>query len=258
MFVLFFELFLFAPKFINVILKSILLVDFIQDSPTWVSQKIICDFMHFWIRVKKLGLFEHFKELDFINLSFGFFLHFIQLFEVNNVIIKDFFLLTNFHQSPSLIVFTHFNARLPFSVDIYRFSFKKRNDFLLNFFLLRKFLLSLDRTIKLFFFALLFLKFTFVLFDLAWKLPVGFSSESVVVKLFTLSSAVLFPIRMLSLLLSRFETLRHFILRLFGGSIVIICHSIYWLMNGPYFTFFLQSNWIFNHIFNFYYKRVFK
>lgn len=212
MFVLFFELFLFVPKFINIILESILFIDFLENPPSWISKEIIGDFVHFGIRVKELCLFEHFKKLSFINLSFGFLLHFVEFFKINDIIIKDFFLFTNFHQSPSLIIFTHFNTRLPFRVDIDRFSFKKRNNFLFDFFLLRKFLLSLKCSIDLFLFALLFLNFTFVLFDLIRKLPVRFSGKGVVVEFFTLSSTILFPIRVLSLLFGCFKTFRHFIL----------------------------------------------
>jgi hypothetical protein len=87
--------------------------------------------VHFGLGSEKFGLLEHFGELCFIDLSFGFFLNLVDLLEVGDIIIEEFFLITNLHEGPSLIILAHFNARLPLSIGIDRLSLEKLGYFFL-------------------------------------------------------------------------------------------------------------------------------
>jgi hypothetical protein len=208
-------------------LEGIFFICIFKNAPSGICQKIVFNFVHFRVRGKEFGLLEHFQELCFVDLGFGFFFDLIGLFEVNNVIIKSFLFVADFHQHPSLIVFTHFDAGLPFGVDIYSFSFEKGYDFFLFLLFFGEFFLELETPIDLAVFLFLLFDFTFVLFDFVRELPAGLAIECVIEKLFAFSRSVLFPFRVVGLLLCGLETLGHLILGFFRRAIVVVGDSVH-------------------------------
>ena len=49
---------------------------------------------------------------------------------------------------------------------------------------------------------------------------------------------------MLEHLLGGFEALGHFVLRLFGGSVVVVGGAVDGLVDGPYFSFLFEGDWM--------------
>lgn len=73
-------------------------------------------------------------------------------------------------------------------------------------------------------------------------MPVGFSSEGIVIELLAFRSPVLFPVRVIEILLCDLKALRHFILGLFGGAIVVVSDTIHRLVDRPHLPLLLKSN----------------
>jgi hypothetical protein len=75
-------------------------------------------------------------------------------------------------------------------------------------------------------------------------LPARLSSYGVVVEFFAFCRPVLFPVGVFEDFLCCFEAFGHFVLRLFGGSIVVIGGAVDGLMDGPDFPFFFEGDWV--------------
>lgn len=247
LFYLFLSLLFLIPEFIKVILESIFLIDIFENAPSWICQKVILNFVHFGVRCEEFSLLEHFEELSFVDFGFGFFFDLIGLFKVNNVVIESFLFVADFHQHPSLIVLTHFDTGLPFGVDVDSFGLEEGNEFFLFLLFFREFLFKFEAAIQLALFLFLLFHFAFVLFDFIGELPARLSIEGIVEKLFAFSSTVLFPFGVVGLLLSGLETLGHLVLGFFCCAIVVVSDTIHRLVDWPYLTFLLQSDWIVDH-----------
>ena len=141
--------------------------------------------------------------------------------QLGNIFEIVFLFIANFKQLPSVIIFAQFDAGIPFGADPDEFLLEECHKLTFDDLCFRKDLFLLKATFLSIFPSLL-LQLQSVLLDLIWQLPLRFSGHSVVVKLFALGSAILFPVGMLKDLLGGFEALGHFVLRLFGGSVVIV------------------------------------
>ena len=227
LFYLFLSLLFLVPEFIEVILESIFLIDIFENAPSGICQKVILNFVHFGVGGEKFGLLEHFEKLGFVDFGFSFFFDLIGLFEVDNVFIESFLFIADFHQHPSLVVFAHFDAGLPFGVDIDSFGLEEGDDFLLFLLFFGEFFLEFEASIQLALFLFLLFHFAFVLFDFIGELPTGLAIEGVVEKLFSFGSAVLFPFGVVGLLLCGLETLGHLILGFFCCAVVVVSDTVH-------------------------------
>ena len=186
---------------------------------------------------------QHLQKLVFADLSFSPLFLVTCFLQLGNVFKIVLLFIADFKQLPAVIIFAQFDAGVPFGADPDEFLLEECHKLTFDDLCFRKDLFLLKTTFLSILSSLLF-QLQSVLLDLIWQLPLWFSGHSIVVKLFALGSAILFPVGMLKDLLGGFEALRHFILRLFGGSVVVIGGAVDGFMDGPYFSFLFEGDWM--------------
>lgn len=67
--------FFFVVEFIHIVLKSVLALMLIEQSPSGVGDEVISDSVHLAVRCQGAVLFEHLQKLDLVDLGLGSFLN---------------------------------------------------------------------------------------------------------------------------------------------------------------------------------------
>lgn len=85
------------------------------------------------------------------------------------------------------------------------------------------------------------------------EVPHGFTGHGVVVELLAVGVFVLFPLGMLKDLLGGLEALRHLVLGLFCGFVVVVGEAPHRGVDRPHFALLLEGDWVLVH-YQIYYK----
>lgn len=167
--------------------------------------------MHLALRGQFSIFLKHLDELYPVDLSFGLFFLITDFLQLSNVLIEVLLLITDLQQLPSIIILTEFDTGVPFGACPYEFLLQKCHKLPLDLLCLREWLLF-HQLAFLFILPSLLLQLYAILLDLIRQLPTRLPCSCIVIKLFSLGSPVLLPIRMLENFFSSLEALRHLIL----------------------------------------------